>query len=87
MMSRPFFSIGGLALKIELLQAARQRIPNIPLLINVTAKRVRQLIAGMPPYVRPKGPDEEKVDIALREIAEGKLTAEIDYASVLDRAS
>lgn len=65
----------------ELLKTARQRMPNVPLLINVVAKRVRQLNSGMPPYVRPKSRDEEKVDIALREIADGKLTAEIDYAA------
>ncbi len=74
-------------MNVELLNAARHRLPNEPLLINVVAKRVRQLIDGMPPYIRPKGPNEEKVDIALREIAEGKLTAEIDYAAALDQAS
>jgi DNA-directed RNA polymerase omega subunit len=65
----------------ELVKSAKQRMPNVPLLINIVAKRVRQLNSGMPPYVRPKSRDEEKVDIALREIIEGKLTAEIDYAA------
>jgi DNA-directed RNA polymerase omega subunit len=69
----------------ELVKSAKQRMPNVPLLINVVAKRVRQLNSGMPPYVRPKSRDEEKVDIALREITEGKLTAEIDYAAAASR--
>jgi len=45
----------------------------------MVSKRVRQLNAGLRPYVRPSSPDEEKVDIALREIAEGKLIAEMDF--------
>jgi DNA-directed RNA polymerase subunit K/omega len=40
---------------------------------------VRQLNAGMRPYLKPLSQNEEKVDIALREIVEGKLTAEIGY--------
>ena len=51
----------------------------MPLLVNMISRRVRQLIAGMRPYVKPATPNEEKVDIALREIAEGKLTAEIGF--------
>jgi DNA-directed RNA polymerase subunit K/omega len=40
---------------------------------------VRQLNSGFQPYVRPESWDEEKVDTALREIAEGKLIAEISF--------
>jgi DNA-directed RNA polymerase subunit K/omega len=40
---------------------------------------VRQLNAGMRPYLKPNSPHEDKVDIALREIVEGKLTAEIGF--------
>lgn len=65
----------------ELVSKAKERMPSIPLLINVAAKRVRQLNGGMRPYVKPLSRDEENIDIALREIAEGKLTAEIDYAA------
>ncbi|MFO7871556.1 MAG: DNA-directed RNA polymerase subunit omega [Kiritimatiellia bacterium] len=68
-------------MKAHLLEAAKTHIPNVPVLINVVSKRVRQLNAGFRPYVRPESPDEEKVDTALREIAEGKLTAEIDFSS------
>ena len=65
----------------KLLEEARARVPCIPVLINMVSKRVRQLIAGFRPYVKPLGPDEEKIDIALREIAEGTLTAEMDFAA------
>jgi DNA-directed RNA polymerase subunit omega len=72
----------------KLLEEARIRVPSIPVLINMVSKRVRQLNAGFRPYVRPSGPDEEKVDIALREISEGKLIAELDFggaAAVADK--
>ena len=63
----------------KLVEAAKARIPSVPLMVNVVAKRVRQLIAGMRPTVMPLSREEEKVDIALREVAEGKLTAEIGF--------
>ena len=66
----------------KLIAKAQAQIPNVPLLVNVISKRVRQLIAGMKPYVRPESRDEELVDIALREVAEGKLRAEIDYSTI-----
>ncbi len=66
----------------ELIAKAQAQIPSVPLLVNVVSKRVRQLVAGMKPYVRPERRDEEKVDIALREVAEGKLRAEIDYSTI-----
>ncbi len=69
-------------MKPELIAGAQAQIPSVPLLINVVSKRVRQLVAGMRPCVRPETRDEEKVDIALREIIEGKLRAEIDYSSI-----
>jgi len=68
-------------LNVELLEAAKARIPNVPVLINMVSKRVRQLNAGFRPYVRPEHPDENRLDTALREIAEGKIVAEIDFAA------
>jgi DNA-directed RNA polymerase subunit K/omega len=67
-------------LNSELLKQAKARIPSIPILINIISKRVAQLNAGFKPYVRPSGPEEEKLDIALREVGEGKLIAEIDFS-------
>jgi DNA-directed RNA polymerase subunit omega len=66
----------------ELLETARLRVPSVPVLVNMVSKRVKQLNAGMRPYVRPLTPDEDKLDIALREIGEGKLIAEVDFDAV-----
>ena len=60
---------------------ARKRIPSVPLLVNVISKRVRQLIAGLRPMVKPLNREEEFMDIAMREVAEGKLTAEIEFTA------
>ena len=62
----------------DLLNQAKQRLPCVPLLINVVSRRVRQLNAGLRPYVMPLK-NEQNIDIALREIVEGKLTAEIGF--------
>lgn len=59
------------------LEKARERIPDIPLLINVVSKRVRQLNRGERPLIKPDSRDMENLDLALKEIAEGKLTAEV----------
>lgn len=59
------------------LEKARERMPNIPLLVNVVSKRVRQLNAGQRPLIKPDTPDMDHLDLALKEIAEGKLSAEL----------
>lgn len=61
------------------LEYAKDRIPNIPLLINVISRRVRQLNRGQRPLLKPETPQTSNLDIALAEIAEGKLTAEIAF--------
>ena len=63
----------------ELLEKAKLKVASVPLLVNVISRRVRQLNAGMRPYLKPLTPNEEKVDIALREVVDGKLTAEIGF--------
>ena len=63
----------------ELLKKAHERVPSVPVLVNLVSKRVRQLIK---PLVRPLSSDEEKVDTALREVAEGKLISEIDFDAI-----
>lgn len=65
-------------MNIQLLNQAKERIPNVPLLINVVSKRVRQLNAGLRPMVKPPR-ETSNMDIALAEVAEGKLTAEISF--------
>ena len=71
--------LGEDKLNIELLDQAKERVPCIPVLINMVSKRVRQLNTGFRPYVKRLTAREENLDIALREIAEGKLIAEIDF--------
>lgn len=66
-------------MKTEPLETARQRVPSISVLINMISLRVRQLLAGQRPLVKPESPNEDIEDIAIREIAEGKIVAEIDF--------
>ena len=46
----------------------------------MVSKRVRQLNHDFRPYIKPASPNEDKLETALREIAEGVLIAEIDFA-------
>jgi DNA-directed RNA polymerase subunit omega len=60
----------------KLLEAALQRVANPELLVNIVSRRVRQLIQGHRPLVQPE-PRMDYADIALQEIAEGKLSYEL----------
>ena len=72
-------------MNLELLEQAKNRIANVPVLVNLASKRVRQLNSGMRPYVKLRHADEDKLDIALREIAEGKIIAEVDFDAITRR--
>lgn len=63
------------------LEQAMERVPNKAVLINLVSQRVRQLNAGERSLVKPDGPYMEKIDIALKEVAEGKLSVEIGPTS------
>ena len=67
-------------MNLESLNAAKRRVPNASVLINMVSKRVKQLIFGDRPLVKLTHPDEDIEDIVLREIADGKLVAEIDFS-------
>ena len=69
-------------MNVELLKKAHERVPSVPVLVNLISKREKQLIAGDKPLVRPLNSDEDKVDTALREVAEGKLISEIDFDAI-----
>ena len=69
---------------LEMLEKARLQINSVPVLVNLVSKRVRQLNAGMSPYVKPRSNDEDRLDIVLREIAEGKLIAEVDFSKLAE---
>ncbi len=70
----------------ELLEIAKQRIPNVSVLINTVSMRVHQLINGDRPLVKVDNPFEEIENIALREIAEGKIVTEIDFSKNEDNS-
>ena len=74
------YILGEKSLNIDLIHAAKDRVSSVPVLVNMVSKRVRQLNAGHRPLVKPKV-GEERTDVALREIAEGKLIAEIDFSA------
>ncbi len=66
----------------KLLKQAHEKIGSVPVLVNLVSKRVKELIDGAKPLVRPESLDVDKCDIALREIAEGKLVAQIDFDAI-----
>lgn len=62
-------------MKASLLTAAAKIIPNQQILVNVVSRRVRQLILGHRPLIE-FSPGLGHADVALSEIAQGKLTYE-----------
>lgn len=62
-------------MKSELVEKAATVITDIPLLINMVSKRVRQLNQGRPALVDKK-PGMREADVALTEIIEGKIKIE-----------
>ena len=62
-------------MKAEFLQLALTQTPNPQTLINIVSKRVKQLGLGFRPLV-PVDPRWSFMDVALKEIAENKLTFE-----------
>ncbi|HMO04886.1 MAG TPA: DNA-directed RNA polymerase subunit omega [Kiritimatiellia bacterium] len=63
-------------MNITYLDKAKNRISNTPLLINMVSRRVRQLNRGQRPLIKPDHNQQSSLDVALKEIAEGKLTVE-----------
>lgn len=79
----------------ELLKAAHAKIHSVPVLVNLISKREHELVGGAKPLINPNtlltdedrakhrtGLDVDKCDIALAEVAQGKLIAEIDYDAI-----
>ena len=69
-------------METALLKQALAKIGSVPVLVNLVSRRERELINGAKPLIRPESLDVDKCDIALREIAEGKLVAEIDFDAI-----
>lgn len=64
-------------------EAASSVIPEPQILINMVSKRVRQLAAGSRPMV-PFEPQMEFMDVALAEIAGGKLVIHESHAAAAE---
>lgn len=67
-------------MNLNYLNIAEEKIPNIPMLVNLISYRTRQLNAGARPMVKPDHPEQDNHDIVLKEIAEGLLTAEMAFS-------
>jgi DNA-directed RNA polymerase subunit K/omega len=65
-------------MKPDLVKAASEVITNKQILVNVVSRRVRQLLLGHRPLVE-YAPGLREADIALTEIASGKLTFESTF--------
>src|SRR6266550_3363364 len=65
-------------MKPELVKAASEVITNQQILVNMVSRRVRQLSLGHRPLVQC-APGLREADIALTEIANGKLTFESTF--------
>jgi DNA-directed RNA polymerase subunit omega len=65
-------------MKPDLVQAASEVITNKQILVNMVSRRVRQLLLGHRPLVE-YAPGLREADIALTEIANGKLTFESTF--------
>ena len=66
----------------ELLKKAHEKIPSVPVLVNLISKRERELNNGAKPLISPQPHDVAKCDIELQEGAEAKLIAEIDFDAI-----
>ena len=64
-------------MKTELVTAAIKAVPNQQILVNMVSRRVRQLAFGHRPMVEFV-PGLGHADVALMEIAQGKLSYELD---------
>ena len=65
-------------MKADLVKAASEVITNQQILVNMVSRRVRQLLLGHRPLVE-YAPGLREADIALTEIASGKLTWESTF--------
>jgi DNA-directed RNA polymerase subunit omega len=68
----------GIIMNAELVKAASEVITNQQILVNMVSRRVRQLTLGHRPLVE-HAPGLREADIALTEIANGKLTFESTF--------
>ena len=65
-------------MRSDLIQKASKVIPDTPLLINMVSQRVRQLNQGRTPLINTGGSRMGVADIALMEIIEGRIVADLE---------
>jgi DNA-directed RNA polymerase subunit omega len=63
------------SMRADLVEKAALVVPEIPTLINMVSKRVKQLTQGRPALIERK-PGMREADVALQEIIEGKIRIE-----------
>ena len=63
------------SMRADLVEKAALVVPEIPTLINMVSKRVKQLTQGRPALIERK-PGMREADVALQEIIEGKIKVE-----------
>lgn len=78
------YSSSHTLMKSDLIEKASKVITHPPLLINLVSKRVRQLNQGRAPLINPAtyGMRLGQGDIALLEIIEGKITADVEGSAM-----
>lgn len=69
-------------MKADLVDRAAQVVPEIPMLINMVSKRVKQLTQGRPALIDRK-PGMREADVALMEIIEGKIRPQMPDEELL----
>lgn len=67
-------------MNMDYMDKAQEKIENTPMLVNLISYRTRQLNAGARPMVKKDHPEQDNHDIALKEIAEGLLTVEMNFS-------
>ena len=67
-------------MNFDYLSKAQDKIGNIPVMVNLISRRTRQLNRGARPMVKRDHGEQDNHDIVLKEIAEGLLTAEMNFA-------
>ena len=71
-------------MNIEILEKAKAKIPSAPILVNMVSLRFRELSSGQRPLIKPH-PGEDRIDLVLREIAEGKMQSQYDFDALAKR--
>ncbi len=74
-------------MNMEYLRIAEGKVLNTQVLVNLVSYRTRQLNAGARPLVKKDHPEQDHHDLALKEIAEGLLVAEMQPVEMEQEAA